>query len=156
MDITKVEIIGDRFIGTELKTSLTPKEATALYQWKRVRFSPGPIVEDIVGATADKYTVTKEDNNWKIFVQVQGTGNYVGTIKSVETSAIMHNAIKERVVTATDVTAGQTLKQSKLSGTFKDFVKEEVSGKLEWVDSTTVVNKTGEYSWKFTPDNSVI
>ena len=154
--ITKVEIIGDRFIGTELKTSLTPKEATALYQWKRVRFSPGPIVEDIVGATADKYTVTKEDNNWKIFVQVQGTGNYVGTIKSVETSAIMHNAIKERVVTATDVTAGQTLKQSKLSGTFKDFVKEEVSGKLEWVDSTTVVNKTGEYSWKFTPDNSVI
>lgn len=58
-------------------------------------------------------------------------------------------------VSATDVTSGDTLDESTLSGTFKDSESgDPVDGTLTWTDPSTVVNETGDFEWTFTPTNS--
>jgi hypothetical protein len=56
-------------------------------------------------------------------------------------------------VEATAVTAGQTLADSELSGTFKISADDGtvVAGTLEWDTPATIVNETGEFGWTFTP-----
>ena len=56
-------------------------------------------------------------------------------------------------VEATQVTKGETLAQSTLTGTFKNASDESVAGDLTWTTPATQVDATGEFAWTFTPNN---
>ena len=58
-------------------------------------------------------------------------------------------------ITASEITYGQTLSESRISGTMKDpDTGVEVEGTLEWTAPSTKPNKAGDYEaeWVFTPE----
>lgn len=57
-------------------------------------------------------------------------------------------------VQATQVTKGETLAQSTLSGTFKNASGESVAGDLTWTTPATQVDATGKFEWTFTPNDT--
>ena len=61
----------------------------------------------------------------------------------------------EEAVEATAIEAGNTLATSELSGAFEHPATDEtVSGTLEWVDPSTILEEDTEVRWRFTPDEA--
>ena len=69
-------------VGSMLTSgALTPSGATASYQWKTSTAIDGTYT-DIAGATAASYTLTESNYGHYIKLQVEGTGDYAGTVLS--------------------------------------------------------------------------
>jgi len=76
------EIDGAAEVGSILTAgTLTPEEATAVYQWQRSNSQEGPFT-NITGAEASTYTVTAGDAGYYIKVTATGSGAYTGTVES--------------------------------------------------------------------------
>ena len=88
---------------------------------------------EIDQAVIDLSIATTTFNNSKLF----------GTSKVTPT--------QDTTVSATAIDEGDTLTESTLTGTFKDFNGDTVVGNLDWDDTITAHNSTGNHSWKFTP-----
>jgi len=83
------------------------------------------------------------------------TGNYQDITLTI--NVIAENKIVPQVdgaVTASDITYGQTLADSKITGKMKDGDKE-VDGTFTWVNGTDKPNANDSYqaTWKFTPND---
>jgi hypothetical protein len=62
--------------------TVTPAEATVVYQWQRSNAPEGPFAE-IPSATTDEYELTVEDFRKYIRVKATGIGNYTGSAISM-------------------------------------------------------------------------
>lgn len=98
-------ISGSTVVGEVLTVgTLTPFGATVNYQWQRCASSDGTY-EDIVGATADTYTLLAEDNSYYIKVAVTGTGGYSGNVTSLFTGQVSNIATPITAIGAISGTA---------------------------------------------------
>ena len=102
---------------------------------------------DLTGTDAGSYTVT-----------VTGTGNYKDSAEATWAITIAPVTIAT-LPTAADITYGQTLSGSTISGSMKDNKTEaEVPGTFAWDAPSTMpaVSDSGatDYAWTFTPSNT--
>lgn len=82
-------ISGIAKVGVELTAGiLTPSNATVIYQWQRANAAGGTYI-NITAATTNKYTPVAGDAGKFIRVVATGTGNYSGTVASIETAAVL-------------------------------------------------------------------
>ena len=80
---------GTARVASELTAgTLNPSGATVSYQWE-ICGTEGGTYTNIVGATTNKYTPIASDFGKFIKVVVTGTGNYVGTVTSGATAAVV-------------------------------------------------------------------
>jgi hypothetical protein len=81
--ITAINVItGEAQVGATLTAgTLTPSEATAVYQWQRSDAEVGDYV-DIKGATEETYTLTEDDVDCYIRVTATGADGYMGAVTS--------------------------------------------------------------------------
>lgn len=131
-----------------------------------------------MGATASSgYAVAYRSSNDAVAIIVDGKlqvlqANQTVTITASQAGDLIWNAAPEvsktfqtsgsrpdnfTAVEATDLTYGQTLAESTLSGTVK-LGDDVIAGTLSWVDSTTVPNagNAGMYTARFTPTNQAV
>ena len=71
--------------GETLTAYLNPSAATASWRWYRVDSNDNATL--ISGAAGSSYTVTSDDNGYKIRVEAIGTGDYSGTVTATSANA---------------------------------------------------------------------
>lgn len=96
-------------VGDELTATAAPSATSVEYQW----YADGVAID---GATANTYTVVKDNIGKKLTVKATGLGKYTGTVTSEATEAVVKGTLTGvKVVVPTGNTAGivyvgQTLK----------------------------------------------
>ena len=97
----------------------------------------------------------KDEGQFGTITVTVTTGNYQDITLTINVSA--ENKITPQAdgaVTATDITYGQALNDSKITGKMKDPTSgEEITGTFTWTDGTIKPNASENYQaeWKFTP-----
>jgi hypothetical protein len=127
---TPITAVGTISGTTQVNQTLTagsvdPAGATVTYQWQRCGTSVGTY-EDIPGATANTYTISTDEKDYYIRVQVTGSGNYSGTANSAYKGP---------------VAAGQITAIGPISGTTS-------VGKTLTVGTLTPYGATASYQWQ--------
>jgi hypothetical protein len=84
------------------------------YQWLRSDTDVGTY-ENIPGAISNSYTLTPEDLNKYIKVQIMGSGSYIGTATSVPKGPVTAGAITAMGPIKGTATIGQTLAVGRLT-----------------------------------------
>lgn len=69
------------------------------------------------------------------------------------TVIVKTDPIVDEKVTATSIDKGESLADSKLSGSFKNQRGQRVTGSLEWSRPTPIEEIRAQYDWTFTPDD---
>lgn len=145
--VTGVSITGQPYIGQTLEAVSEPEEATVTYQWFRSNNGTSNS-NNITGATNNTYTLTNEDKDYYIGVEVTGTNIYSGNataftsekvtnIKDCEEVGLTHQPsswilIKDATCTETGLevktceVCGKTLDTSDISATGHHY--ENVNG----------------------------
>jgi len=102
-------ISGDPRVGVVLAAgTLTPAEATAVYQWQRSNGEEGPY-ENIPGAASNNYTLTVSDYDCYIRVVATGTGSYTGAATSAYKGPVAAGQITAIGPISGTTALGQTL-----------------------------------------------
>ena len=94
--------------------TVNPSGATVTYQWLRSDTDVGTY-ENIPGAISNSYTLTPEDLNKYIKVQIMGSGSYIGTATSVPKGPVTAGAITAMGPIKGTATIGQTLAVGRLT-----------------------------------------
>ena len=102
-------ISGATRIGETLVAgSLSPAGAKATYQWQSA-VTAGGIYGNILGATANSYTLTAADKDMYIKVAATGSGNYLGTVTSAYKGPVTVSQFTAIGPTSGTTVVGQTL-----------------------------------------------
>ena len=102
-------ISGEARVGVMLTAgTLTPSEATAVYQWQKSS-TAGGVYSPITGATSTTYTLTESDYNCYVRVIASGTGIYTGTATSAYKGPVAPGEITAIGPISGTTSIGQTL-----------------------------------------------
>lgn len=150
-EISEVPVVsGDLYYGDRLATlnliggvavnPYTDEVVAGTFSWNEENTMPQASGNQIVVFTPTDSTNYASVNNINVMVTV------VQVPIEVQTQPV-----------ASEITSGQTLENSALSGGSVVEVRDNqntVAGTWSWVDDSTVVNETGAYEAQFTPSNT--